>query len=252
MGARIICHCCHSSGYRDATHLSRLSRLCSGFRARARRSRTGAQPWPRALPGHHGPWPGDHGTSTHRGLRARLASLASPRQNRHIPPVPVPARWRGRPAEFNGCDILLILFNRVLHPWNRGEPGDGAGGERGTGGDAVASAGRGPARSGWRRRGDWPGTARTGLGPRGTGLGQRATGLGPRGLAWDQSCDGLESEGFLTRGDVIVSRGRPRRVPAANQRVNFRRVLLFYELTVNRVVVHGECRRGCVGKRESM
>jgi len=152
--------------------LLRLSHLSSGFRAKARRRGRGTA----LAPGLATTM--DHG----RAIRAPVPAVAipapspgpspvaPPHQNRRIPPAPVPARWPGRAAKFNECDALMILFIRASHSWNRGGPGDGAGGERGTGGNAVAGAG-------------------LGTGP--VRVAEARTGLGPRGLAWDQSCDSL-------------------------------------------------------------
>ncbi len=91
--------------------------------------------------------PGDHGTSSHRSHSRSLTRprpfTAPPAPATTFPPCRSPARWRARAAEFNERGVLMILWGRTPRSLTSGDTGDGTGGERGMGGNAVARAGWG-------------------------------------------------------------------------------------------------------------
>jgi hypothetical protein len=98
------------------------------------------------------------------------------------------ATRRGRAAKIHECGTQLILLSTLPRSWNRGGTGDGAGGERGTGGNAVT--GSGSVRMGYGLAGDQMGR---GLAGDQMGRGLAGDQMG-RGLAGDQMGRGLARE----------------------------------------------------------
>ncbi len=72
----------------------------------------------------------------------------APHQTSTFDPYRSPARWRVRAAKINERGTVMILWGRTPRSLTRGGAEDGAGGERGTGGNAVAKRGPGGLGSG--------------------------------------------------------------------------------------------------------